>query len=404
MVYQPLRVLQLISSLEVGGSEKLLLELLAASRDDDRVEFTVVVMNRAINAEMQRRLERMGLNVYYLDRPEGHKHPKYLWELLKIIHRHQISILHAHNFGSKLWAVLCKMSHPRLKLAFTIHDTMMMPKLDARQLWIHRNLIDVHIAISKTVASLCDQRGVKNYQQIYNGINLQQFSNPEKFSLTQRLSLYSFEQKPLRIVQVGRMDYSVKGQDILLEALSQCKRNGLKVHVALMGGVYDYNRQSFLTLQNQVNSLNLNDEVEFLTNRLDVPEVLAQNELFVLPSRFEGLGLVVLESMAAGLPVIASNIDGPRELITDGQNGLLFECGNSDDLYSKIRQLYENPGLADQLRENALKYVRQFDIHAMKQQYYALYNQLSPAPEHYGAKIKNSVQPHLERLSDGSSF
>jgi glycosyltransferase involved in cell wall biosynthesis len=400
-----MNVMHLISSLEVGGSEKLLIDFLAACRDDDQVNYTVVIMNRAVNPTMRERLERLGLNVYYLDRPEGHKHPKYLIELLKIIHRHNVRIVHSHNFGSKLWAVLCKAFCPGLKLVFTVHDTMSMPRLDKRQIIIHRHWIDQHVAISKTVASLCEKRGIHNYRQIYNGIHVQHFMDTNRQSLQARLEQESFEMKPLKIVHVGRMDYPVKGQDILLHAIKRCKDAGLQVQCALMGGVYPYNQKSFDELKALVQELNLNNDVEFLINRTDVAQVISKADVFVLPSRFEGLGLVILEAMAAGLPVIASNTDGPKELIEDGNNGLLFENGNPDHLFERIQLIYQNPAVADRFRGEALQRIAKFDIQAMKNQYYLLYDSLlSEVSGDTNKAIPNTRQPVVGRLTDEASI
>jgi glycosyltransferase involved in cell wall biosynthesis len=175
------------------------------------------------------------------------------------------------------------------------------------------------------------------------------------------------------------MYYPKKGQDLLVRAVKQCRDAGLNVKATLMGGVHAYSEQSFAELKTLVQSLGISEHIEFLVNRTDVPAVLGQADLFVLPSRYEGLGLVVLEAMAAGLPVIASAVDGPAELIASEKDGLLFEPDNVEDLYQQIRRLYENPALADALTSEATSFVTRFDIHLMKNQYCDLYESLLPA-------------------------
>lgn len=404
MANRLISVMQLISSLEVGGAEKLLLDLLAACRDDDQVNFTVVIMNQAVNPDMRQRLERMGLNVYYLERPEGHFHLKYLWELMQIVRRHRVQVIHAHNSGSKLWAMLCKLLRPSLKLVFTIHDTV-PASFSLPQRLLHRTLIDQHIAISQSVDQLCERQGFYKRQQIYNGIDLKPFENPDREPLTQRLQKQSFEMRPLHIIQVGRMHYPKKGQDLLIQAVARCKEQGLKVKATLMGGVYAYNQQSFDELRQMVGQLKLESEIEFLVNRTDVPEVLKQADLFVLPSRYEGLGLVVLEAMAAGVPVIASNIDGPAELVRHGENGLLFESNQLDSLCEQIQRIYQGPELAKRFSENALDFVKKFDIHHMKSRYFDLYGKLMCSK---GAKYPisnhsdNQIEPMLGEVLNGT--
>jgi glycosyltransferase involved in cell wall biosynthesis len=380
MANRLINVMQIISSLEVGGSEKLLLDFLSACRDDDRINFTVVVMNQGVNPHMRQRLERLGLNVYYLDRPEGHKHPKYLAQLLRIIWRHRVQVLHAHNQGSKFWAMLCKLSMPKLKLVFTIHDTQVLPRLSSLQVKLHQHLVDQHIAISKTVAALCVKRQIHNFRQIYNGIDLTCWQQAGHVSLHGRAKLAPFSERPLHILHVGRMDYPVKGQDILVQAVYLCKKAGLNVRCTLMGGVYSYSQDSFNDLQAMVKDLGLDEEVSFHVNSTDVPAQMSQADLFVLPSRAEGLGLVILEAMASGLPVIASDIEGPRELVRHGVNGLLFDAGMPENLFEKIQSLYHEPALAERLQEAAKQWVLQFDIHEMKRQYYGLYEYLVHSP------------------------
>lgn len=398
MANRLINVMQLISSLEVGGAEKLLLDLLAASRDDDRVNFTVVIMNQAVNVDMRQRLERMGLNVYYLERPEGHFHLKYLRQLAQIIFRHRVQVIHAHNTGSKLWAMLCKALHPSLKLVFTIHDTV-PASFSLPQRLLHRTLIDQHIAISQSVDQLCQRQGFLNRQQIYNGIDLKPFENPYRDSLPQRLKRHAFSEHPLRIVQVGRLHYPKKGQDLLIQAIARCKERGLYVKATLMGGVYAYNQGSFDELRQMVNQYSLEPDIEFLVNRTDVPEVLKKADLFVLPSRYEGLGLVVLEAMAAKIPVIASNIDGPAELIQHGKNGLLFESNQVDSLCEQIETIYHQPELAESLVENASDFVKKFDIHHMKARYFNLYDMLTRLRE---AHAGNYHEPMLGEVMNGT--
>lgn len=377
MLNPTINVLQLISSLEVGGAEKLLLDLLASRYEDDPVQFTVVVMNQSVSPEMRERLQSLGMTVYFFNRPESHLHYKYLFKLLKIIRNHRIHIVHSHNWGSKLWAMLCKLCRPGLKVVFTVHDTV-PATYSAVQRFLHRTFIDRHIAISGSVKALCDREGFVKTTQIYNGIDLKPFQHRGRLSLVQRLAVENFQSWPMRIVQVGRMYYPKKGQDVLIEAVRLCREAGMNVHATLMGGVYAYSEESFRELQQRVASLGLQNHIEFLVNRTDVPEVLATADLFVLASRYEGLGLVVLEAMAAGVPVIASNIDGPAELIEDNRNGFLFESGDSNQLFQKISMLYENPARADEVAGVAAETVLQFDIQTMKTAYYRLYESLLP--------------------------
>jgi len=106
--------------------------------------------------------------------------------------------------------------------------------------------------------------------------------------------------------------------------------------------------------------------------------VFSRTEEITLPYYLDlyRLGLVVLEAMAAGVLVIASNIDGPAELINHENNGLLFESGNHLDLAEKIIELCKNREKMNQFAQNASEYVKSFDISVMCEKYCELYKSL----------------------------
>ncbi|HKQ33642.1 MAG TPA: glycosyltransferase, partial [Thermodesulfobacteriota bacterium] len=99
-------------------------------------------------------------------------------------------------------------------------------------------------------------------------------------------------------------------------------------------------------LEKEAEELRLSNRVIFLGQRNDVRELLLGCDLFVLPSLFEGLPLSVMEAMAAGKPVIASDIGGVNELIRDGETGYLVPPGDTHALARSINTLISDPALA----------------------------------------------------------
>ena len=139
----------------------------------------------------------------------------------------------------------------------------------------------------------------------------------------------------------------------------------MKYTCNLVGAIMEFDKNSIAYLKNLVDDLNLSEEINFLGNRDDIPELLSHSDLFVLPSRFEGMPVALLEAMAAGLPVIASNISGSAELIEHGKNGLLFESENHIDLAEKILFLYNNREEMKRLAQNGYERAQGFDISVM---------------------------------------
>lgn len=363
-----INILHLLSSLQIGGLEKLLVDFIKSNKiNSTNVNFTVVIMNNKVDDNLKQELLSANCNVYFFNREKGHKHPKYLFRLLNIIKKNNIDIIHSHNYGSKSWSILCKLIKPGLKLVHTIHDSVIIKNLSKINLFIHKKFIDMNIAISKAIYQDCLSNNILKTIKIYNGVNTKNFvikeKNPENKDI-------------LNIINIARITYYKKGQDILIKALKECKNKGMKFVCNFVGGVYEYDIESFEYLKDLVNQLNLTEDIYFLGSRDDITELLSKSDLFILPSRYEGLPISLLEAMAAKLPIIASDISGSNDLIQHEKNGLLFESENHIDLANKILDLYNNQEKMHQLAQKGFYFVQNFDISVMNKKYQNLYKTL----------------------------
>src|SRR4051812_1227412 len=142
------RVLHLISSLTVGGAERLLIDFVRSAAEKPEIPQVVVVMNDLLDIRLARDIQEVGWPVYFFYRPEGHTHPKYLFKLNQLIREHRINVVHAHDNGSKIAAVISKAFAPTLKVAFTTHHVGAITSLSKTQLRIHRYFVDTTVAIS----------------------------------------------------------------------------------------------------------------------------------------------------------------------------------------------------------------------------------------------------------------
>jgi glycosyltransferase involved in cell wall biosynthesis len=130
-------------------------------------------------------------------------------------------------------------------------------------------------------------------------------------------------------------------------------------------------------VEDEIGRLGVGGAVRVLGERSDVPELLAAAEIFVLSTRSEGLPLSVLEAMAAGLPVIASNVGGIPELVADGVSGVLVPPGDPAALAEAIEALLENPALALELgAAGRRRVVENFDLEAVREAHLALYRRM----------------------------
>jgi len=142
-----------------------------------------------------------------------------------------------------------------------------------------------------------------------------------------------------------------KGHEYLLKALSRTGEGG---EVLLLAGTGPLENQ----LKQLALDLGISNQVKFLGLRSDIPNLLQQSDIFVLPTEGEGMSNAVLEAMAMGLPVITSDIPVNQEVIQHQKTGLLFKNKNVADLTDKLNQLITNPNLRATLAQNAREYIK----------------------------------------------
>jgi glycosyltransferase involved in cell wall biosynthesis len=129
------------------------------------------------------------------------------------------------------------------------------------------------------------------------------------------------------------------------------------------------------TLEEEIKALGLSEHVHLAGERHDVPELLAAADVFVLPSRSEGMPVSVLEAMAAGLPVVASRVGGVPELVADERTGILVEPGDADALAAALVRLVGDPGLRRELGGAGRARVEErFDVDAFRRAHVELYS------------------------------
>lgn len=168
-----------------------------------------------------------------------------------------------------------------------------------------------------------------------------------------------WRRQPMRLLFVGRL-VPVKGVDLLLRAVKSLSETGLSVQLSIVG-----DGPSHRQLMQTVKTLGIERQVEFLG--WVAPSQLFANvypsaSVLILPSLSEGVPKVLLEAMAVGLPVVASNVGGIPDLVKHGVTGLLVSPGCVQDLASAIRCLMEDPGLQSRLGQNAWRAARRYTV------------------------------------------
>lgn len=218
-------------------------------------------------------------------------------------------------------------------------------------------------AISNSVANYAIKQGFHS-TIIPNGIKVADMKTREK----------NRQGQIVHIVQVSRLYTKVKGQDILLNALNILINQNIsnfKLHLIGSG-------PSEQELKKKTTELGMNDYVCFEGVRPQeyIYQHLCEYDLFVQPSRQEGFGLTVAEAMAAKLPVLVSNIQGPMEVIGYGKYGMTFKSGNAEDLADKLKSILEG-GYDYSLIEEAYQHVcKEYNVETTSQRYLQEYQKV----------------------------
>jgi glycosyltransferase involved in cell wall biosynthesis len=164
----------------------------------------------------------------------------------------------------------------------------------------------------------------------------------------------------------------VKGQRTLLRACA-----ALDVSVVLVGADLEQEGAYRALLEREADELGMRERVLFTGYRADAASLLRAFDVFALPSTTEGLPLVLLEAMAAGVPVVATPVGGVPELVTDGETGLLVPPGDVAALETALRRLLAEPDTARRLAQNALAQVEErFSERVMGDRVLAVYEDL----------------------------
>jgi sugar transferase (PEP-CTERM/EpsH1 system associated) len=198
---------------------------------------------------------------------------------------------------------------------------------------------------------------------LYNGVDLGRYVPAQRDRLRGELGL---EPGDFVIGSVGRL-VTVKNYPLLLQAARGLENGNLAILLVGEGPERG-------TLEAMAREFGLGAHVRFLGHREDIAELLGAMDAFVLPSLSEGMSNTLLEAMASGVAVVASDVGGNPEIVSDGIDGLLFRSRDEAGLREKLQELLANPALRMRLgRAGRERVLRDFSIEAMISRYETLY-------------------------------
>ncbi|MCX4337767.1 MAG: glycosyltransferase family 4 protein [Bacteroidales bacterium] len=282
-------------------------------------------------------------------------------------------IVHVHLFPNQLYAKIAQMLVPRQKrpvLITTEHNTYnnrrkysMLRLLDR---WFYKSY-DKIVCISRQTKEnidkwLCSESLSEKTVTITNGVDLEKFSSaPDRLSEAIQL-----EPGAKYIVMVARMTHP-KDPITLIKAIALCDNS---VH-----GVFIGSGPLESSMAAEAESLGISSRIHMLGNRTNVEELIKGCDIGVLSTLWDGFGLVAVEYMAAGLPVLATDVDGLCEVVGDKE--LLFSYGDTKSLAKKITQLLSDQDYLESKKRYCASRCMEFSIDRMNSEYLELYKKLN---------------------------
>ncbi len=311
-------------------------------------EVHIIIVNNLYDRSVLNSLdERVG--VICIGRPVSSRNPWYVVKLHRALGQLKPDILHAH--AERLVDMI---PLRRVPIVTTIHDTRVTLSRSIRK---YQRIFVISEAVKRDILERYPELDPK---VVYNGIQFSKIRQKDRYG-----------DRPFRVLQISRLMHQKKGQDILLDALSHA--NG-KIGEGALTVDFIGEGESRQFLEDQARQLGVDRWCTFLglRSRQETYELLPRYDLLVQPSRYEGFGLTVVEGMAARLPVLVSDIEGPMEIIDNGSYGFFFRCDDFKDCGDRLIEVMElsrEEGMIERVNK-AYEYAKdRFDIRVTANEY-----------------------------------
>ena len=356
-----IRLLHIVDGLKAGGAELLITHIIKALGTKHYKHYAYYY---ADDGPVRERLKAFGVPVYKGKTRASIKQPirfgatlsAQMKDLVSLIRRKRIQVIQSHmGPANQLAVAVGKLS--RTPVFPTVHTPAAF--VDNRDSWDTRvyynkavnqfvyRAADRILVVSQEIKEIIQQHfGIMDNKLLLlkNGIVCDDnASNPLDFQKE-----FPFSANKLKVFAAGRL-VPLKSFDILVRAITVVINQGLTDLLVLIAG----EGEERIRLERLIQELRLEDCVRLLGLRHDVMALMKASDIFVMPSRYEGVSLAMIEAMACGLPIIASDARGLKDCITDEQNGLLFPVDDYKALAERILQLANNKGLRIELSHGA---------------------------------------------------
>lgn len=349
------RVVIVINGLGTGGAERSTAEMLPRLVDAGVEPIVVCFYHRPEGVEDA--VLASGFDVRFLD--EDRLVPR-VRALRRILASERPDVLHTTHFEGDLVGRLASIGSGTpvvSSLVNTSYDAVRLqdPRIRRWKLrltqtidgWTARHLTDRFHAITGTVKQAAvDALGIapEHVTVVERGRDPARLGEPSASRRRQARQQMGLAPDDEVVLNVARQEFQ-KGQAYLLDAATELLERRPRLRILIAGRLGNASPD----LERRREELGLDDRVRFLGHRDDVPELLAAADMFVFPSLYEGLGGAVIEAMAMGVPVVASDLPALREVLEDGRGGVLVPAGSPTAIAAAVDRLLDDRDEAESL-------------------------------------------------------
>jgi len=352
-------ILHISRTMDIGGAERIVYQLSSDLKD----EFDSVHV-ASTGGLWESELAAQGIQHHKILDIDS-KNPvtvlKLLYSIRQIIKNNEITIVHTHHRMAAFYIRLLKFVCPKLTHVYTAHNVF-KDKLPLYRFALgNAKSVAVGEAVNK---NLKEDVGITDSRVIYNGVVLKETDDQ-----VDEIISYS----GIKLGCIARLSEQ-KGLTYLLDAMSLLTVKDIRLFIVGDGELRN-------ELENKVKELDLQDSVTFLGYRKDIVECINSFDFCVLPSVFEGFGLVAIEAFMNSKTLVATDIPGLNEVVTN-KNGILVPAKDPAALASAIDKLATDATLRQELSSQAKKdYENKFSYPMFLENYRALYREIQGEPK-----------------------
>lgn len=337
----------------------------------DKGKFNITLCILRGKDNLTKYFEDQGIKIYHLER--GKFDPMTLFDLIQLVKKEGINLIHAHGYGSANFGRLAGILQKIPTIIHAHDEDSYYPWYQGLIDFFFSSFTDRAIAVSESVRKSCiEKRKIPGDHvfTLYNAIPLKGFKIPTLEEIQKEKRRLGIDLNFQVVGTIAKLREE-KGIKYLLESVPKVLSE-LPDTIFVIVGEGPLRRE----LETSSRQLKIDQNVIFTGFHDDIPKILSIFDIKVLPSVTEGFGLVLVEAMAMGKPIVATNVGGIKEILKDGETGLLVPAKDPEALAEKILYLLKNKNEAIKLGVRAKEESEKYDIHfhtrKLEEHYFAL--------------------------------